>query len=152
MTHREAKTLLSVNMLHNSHLPNLERNRVDRKGSEHLDENLEAKQVTCYITLYALTQSFMTPVSPRNVKDVALRIHGHLSEIHIHYYCFSQFQRHKVLYPTAVIDEALLLTGFMWRSERNQYFCSFSILLLRQREFAMLAGALQDQEHSKVHY
>lgn len=43
MALREAKALLLVSMLHKSRLPNLERNRLDWKGSEHLDENLEAK-------------------------------------------------------------------------------------------------------------
>lgn len=42
MTLQETKALLSVNMLHNSRLHNVERNTVDLKGSERLDENREA--------------------------------------------------------------------------------------------------------------
>lgn len=62
MTPREAKTLLSVNTHRNSRLLNLQRNRVKSERST-LGWKSWAK-LKSYITIYALIQSFMTPISP----------------------------------------------------------------------------------------
>lgn len=76
-TPRETRTLLLVNTHHNLRLLSLNRIVFYLMGAWALDTKCWAKLKSC-ITLYALTQPFMTRRSlPRNVINVAFRRRGY---------------------------------------------------------------------------
>lgn len=97
-------------MNHNSCLLNLRRNTLS-EGERSTQGEPNLKVTSPYMHLLTISP-------PCHLKYVALRLHGNALYQHTILSFFSIQEIEIILCPTAAIDKALLLTGFMRRSEK----------------------------------